>query len=150
MNKYNKKALIVISAAMMMAAPMAMAQDANSPPKTEAAAATQVDTAHDQAKAQQAQTAVDAGTQEAPPTTAQNAPPAKASGEKTWTELDGNNNGTLSNTEAQAMPTLAKIFTDADANADGELTQDEYKAWVASNTNNNDAADGKKDPSKEG
>ena len=31
------------------------------------------------------------------------------------------------------MPSLSKIFTEADANADGELSQDEYKAWLASN-----------------
>ena len=61
------------------------------------------------------------------------APVAQANGEKKWSDLDGNGNGTLSATEAEGMPSLAKIFTEADANADGELSQDEYKAWVASN-----------------
>jgi hypothetical protein len=31
------------------------------------------------------------------------------------------------------MQSLAKVFAKADADADGELTQDEYKAWLAAN-----------------
>ncbi len=31
------------------------------------------------------------------------------------------------------MQSLAKVFAKADADADGELTRDEYKAWLAAN-----------------
>ena len=32
---------------------------------------------------------------------------------------------------AASMRQLAKVFAEADADANGELTQDEYKAWLA-------------------
>src|SRR4249919_872804 len=52
---------------------------------------------------------------------------------KNWSDLDTDKNGTLSVTEAAAVQSLAKAFTEADANADGQLTQDEYKAYLAAN-----------------
>jgi hypothetical protein len=45
--------------------------------------------------------------------------------------MDADANGTLSATEAASMKSLAKVFGEADADADGELSQDEYKAWLA-------------------
>lgn len=54
---------------------------------------------------------------------------------KTWSELDVNSNGSLSISEAAPMESLAKVFAKADADADGELTQDEYKTWLAANGN---------------
>ena len=71
--------------------------------------------------------------QAAPPATPPTGDTTEATGEKKWSDLDGNGNGTLSASEAQQVPSLSKIFAEADANADGELSQDEYKAWVASN-----------------
>ena len=35
--------------------------------------------------------------------------------------------------EAASLQGLAKAFAKADADANGELTQDEYKAWQAGN-----------------
>ncbi len=52
---------------------------------------------------------------------------------KSWSELDVNSNGSLSTSEASPMDSLAKVFGEADADADGELTQDEYKTWLAAN-----------------
>jgi hypothetical protein len=57
------------------------------------------------------------------------ATPAK----KNWAELDVDANGTLSATEAASLNGLAKVFVQADANADGQLSQDEYKAWLSAN-----------------
>lgn len=57
------------------------------------------------------------------------AAPAK----KSWSELDANGNGSLSATEAAPMDSLSKVFAKADADANGELTQDEYKTWLAAN-----------------
>lgn len=136
-NDNNKKVLSLAIASLALAAPMAMAQVASGQVEAQtgaANAATQVNAAHHHAAAQTAtQTDAKAQVQAATPATPA-APVAKASGEKkNWTELDGNGNGTLSSAEAQEMPSLAKIFVEADVNADGELSQDEYKAWVASN-----------------
>ena len=161
-NYNNKKTLMLAAASLALAAPMAMAQvaspvKANVGANVNANAATQVQAAHDQAAAQmgaqglvKAQAEVQAtppavpATPAVPPTgdatsatsavpATPAAPVAKASGQKNWSDLDGNGNGTLSVTEAKEMPSLSKIFVEADANADGELSQDEYKAWVASN-----------------
>ena len=52
-----------------------------------------------------------------------------------WSDLDTDKNGSLSVTEAASVQSLAKAFTEADANADGQLTQDEYKAYLAANGN---------------
>ena len=49
---------------------------------------------------------------------------------KNWSDLDVDKNGTLSATEAAPSEPVA-VFAKADANADGELTQDEYKAYLA-------------------
>ena len=162
-NYNNKKALILAAASLALAAPMAMAQVAAGPVKAnvgagvDANAATQVNAVHDQAAAQmgaRADVKTQAQMQATPPATPATpavpptadatkatpavpatpaAPVAKANGEKKWSDLDGDGNGTLSAAEAQGMPSLSKIFVEADVNADGELSQDEYKAWVASN-----------------
>ena len=50
---------------------------------------------------------------------------------KNWSDLDVDKNGTLSATEAASVQNLSSVFAKADANADGELTQDEYKAYLA-------------------
>ncbi|MGV8943385.1 EF-hand domain-containing protein [Thermomonas sp.] len=67
--------------------------------------------------------------QASPPVAGTTAEPAK----KSWSDLDVNANGSLSATEAAPIESLAKVFDKADANGDGELTQEEYKAWLAAN-----------------
>jgi len=76
-----------------------------------------------------------AATQDTAATATQDAM-GQASGQpqkKNWSDLDVDKNGTLSVTEAASVQSLAKAFTEADANADGQLTQDEYKAYLAAN-----------------
>lgn len=68
----------------------------------------------------------------APPPPATPAPPAAP---MSWSALDANGNGTLDAGEAARMESLAKVFPSADADANGELSQDEYKAWLAANGN---------------
>jgi hypothetical protein len=53
--------------------------------------------------------------------------PAKLS----WSDLDADHSGSLSRAEASASPSLGKAFDRADSNADGALSADEYKAYVA-------------------
>lgn len=74
---------------------------------------------------------------EAPPAAAQPAPPAK----KTWAELDTDRNGNLSREESAAVPALEAVFERADANADGALTGDEYKAYLAAHHQEDQATD---------
>ena len=47
--------------------------------------------------------------------------------------LDANGNGSLSVTEAAPIESLAKVFPKADKDGNGELTAEEYKAWLAAN-----------------
>ena len=162
--KNNKTALMIFSASLALATPLAFAQQAT-PVKAQvagnAAAAAQVDAAHDHAAASvdaqgamQAQAATPAtpavpptgdATQATPAVPAVPAKPvASASGERKWSDLDGDGNGNLSAAEAASMPSLAKVFTQADADANGQLTQDEYKAWLASSAGAKaEAGDGK-------
>lgn len=62
------------------------------------------------------------------------AAPRQDEGHKNWwAELDADGDGRLSANEAAAMENVAKIFPAADADHDGQLTVEEYKAWLASN-----------------
>jgi|GEM_PF-1903672 len=53
-------------------------------------------------------------------------------GQVTWADLDTDHDGNLSRTEAQAVDSLSQAFDSADADKDGMLTADEYKAYLAS------------------
>ncbi len=84
--------------------------------------------------AQQAQPPQSSQQQAPPAADAQMEATADKPPQKSWSELDVNNNGTLSSSEAAPMGSLAKAFGEADADGNGELTQDEYKTWLASNS----------------
>lgn len=73
-------------------------------------------------------------------TTDDSAAPATTPGEPTaqpqqltWADVDADGNGSISKSESAALPSLAQVFDQADADADGELTTDEYQAFVAAN-----------------
>ena len=50
-----------------------------------------------------------------------------------WADVDTNADGNISKEEAAANPGLSQVFDQADANTDGSLTADEYKAFVSKN-----------------
>ncbi len=100
-----------------IAAPAAFAQDTT--------------TTTDQAQAAQSQPAT-------PAIPATPAEPAK----KTWADLDVNKDGNLDKTEAAPIPTLQAVFDKADTDANGLLTGEEYKTYLAMN------GDGKARPKK--
>lgn len=100
----NCKTLAPLLLAMMVS-PMAFAQEASQQ--------------QEQTQAQQAQ---QQGQGEA---AAQESRPSSG-----WQELDKDGNGSLSKTEAAGVPSLSQIFEQADSNQDGELSQDEYKAFL--------------------
>ncbi|MDR7135339.1 hypothetical protein J2X06_002548 [Lysobacter niastensis] len=71
-----------------------------------------------------------AAPQAAPPAEQAAAAPAAAPQKKSWSDVDLDKDGKLTKTEAAAVPALGKVFDQADGNADGALTTDEYKNYV--------------------
>ncbi len=67
----------------------------------------------------------------APQTAAPAETPAATPQKKSWSDVDLDKDGKLTKTEAAAVPALGKVFDQADGNADGALTTDEYKNYVA-------------------
>jgi len=100
--------LIALGAALAM--PMAFAQDPTATEPTAQDPTSQYPTSQD-------------------PT--QSPAPATEQQPLTWADLDVDGNGTLSKTEAGNLQSLAQVFDEADTDRDGELTPDEYKAFVA-------------------
>jgi hypothetical protein len=129
----NRKPLF-LALALTVAAPLAFAQSTTpqstypqSTPPTTTEPTTQSTTQDTTNAATSSQAAT--GTQNDATASTPSSDPKKVN----WSDLDSNKNGTLSASEAASVSTLAKAFGEADANADGELTQDEYKAYLASN-----------------
>jgi hypothetical protein len=118
----NRKPLIalIVAAGSMLAIP-AMAQSAK-----QQAAHAQNEAAQAQQAAAQAGQAADQATDAAAAASAQ-----ANGGGQTWASIDTDGNGTISKTEAQVNAGLAQVFDQADTNKDGELSADEYKAYVA-------------------
>ncbi len=95
-----------------------MAQSANSRPRRHRTS-------------RQAQAAAQAGQAADQATNAAASASAQANGGgQTWASIDTDGNGTISKTEAQVNAGLAQVFDQADTNKDGELSADEYKAYV--------------------
>jgi Ca2+-binding EF-hand superfamily protein len=74
--------------------------------------------------------AQDAASQPQPTATqTDQAAPAKTA----WEDLDSNKDGNLSKQETTTVPALHDVFDKADSNADGVLTGDEYRTYLAAN-----------------
>ena len=58
---------------------------------------------------------------------------AASSGKQGWDDVDMDKDGAISKQEASANAGLSQVFDQADGNADGKLTADEYKAFVSKN-----------------
>jgi hypothetical protein len=145
MNLSNRKPLY-LALALTLAAPLAFAQSTT--PQSATQDATNAATTATQDATQAAtQDATQAATQDATQAATQDSMAqskdsmskdsmAQSKGEpekKNWSDLDTDKNGTLSASEAASVSNLSSVFAKADANADGELTQDEYKAYLAAN-----------------
>ncbi|MGJ7901715.1 EF-hand domain-containing protein [Lysobacter sp. 1R34A] len=126
MNQISRKSLIgTLALVASLSAPLAFAQSTNAaqtPPTEDAAAAATG--AQDTAAASAAQ------------------PTAAAPQKKSWADVDGDKDGNLSKTEAAAVPALGQVFEQADSDANGALTPDEYKAYVAKVQSNGGAKNG--------
>lgn len=129
MNLSNRKPLY-LALALTLAAPLAFAQSTT--PQTATQDATNAaTTATQEATDAATQDATTAATQDAAAQTQSAMPQQGEPEKKNWSDLDVDKNGTLSATEAASVQNLSSVFAKADANADGELTQDEYKAYLA-------------------
>jgi len=115
---------LIVAAGSVLALP-AMAQST----------AGQAQTQQDAAAASSASGAAQSGAGQA-------AGQAGGGGGQTWASLDTDGNGTINKTESQANAGLAQVFDQADANKDGELTPDEYKAFVEAQRGAAGAAEG--------
>lgn len=113
MNTHTRKSMIgALALVASLSAPMAFAQQsAEQAPPTEAA--TSASAAQDAAATTDTQA------------TAATAP------KKSWSDVDGDKDGNLSKNEASAVPALGQVFDQADVDANGSLTPDEYKNYVA-------------------
>ncbi|KRG74001.1 calcium-binding protein [Stenotrophomonas chelatiphaga] len=125
----NRKPLIalLVAAGSVFALP-AMAQSAA---QEQAATAQAQAVQAQQAAAAAGNQAAEAGNAADQATHAAGQAAAQANGGgQTWASIDTDGNGTISKTEAQVNAGLAQVFDQADTNKDGELSADEYKAFV--------------------
>jgi cytochrome c peroxidase len=124
MNNRNRKPLIgLIALSAALAMPMAFAQDAT----TEDAAQPQAEQTQP-TPTESAESATGATTQPAEQATS-----AASSGKQGWDDVDVDKDGAISKQEASSNAGLSQVFDQADGNADGKLTADEYKAFVSKN-----------------
>jgi hypothetical protein len=136
LSSMNRQLLsLALAAASLSAAPLAFAQDAHASDSAREHASTQAMEQHmgtqDAAQTTPATPATPADPQQETPATP--ATPADPAGPKkvSWSELDGDHDGKLSKAEAAPVDALAQAFDTADADKDGALTADEYKAYLA-------------------
>lgn len=105
----KKTPLIAFALAAALAAPSAFAQSQTEAPPAEAAEqATEATTSNDASAMTQGASAP----------------------KKSWADVDADKDGKLTQAEAAAVPALSQVFGQADANADGTLTAEEYKAFL--------------------
>ena len=119
-------AAVALGAALAM--PLALAQSAVTPEIRDAqkAASESAEAAQAAEEAEAAQDVQDAAQPASPPAEAQ-----PASRQLGWNDVDADGNGTISRAESAALPALAAVFDEADADGDGELTAEEYRAHAA-------------------
>lgn len=134
MNQSRKSLIGTFALVATLAAPLAFAQTDTSAQSSTAtdASAQQSTTATDAST--QSTTATDATTQATQQPTTSNDASAATQGDpakKSWADVDADKDGNLSKAEASVVPALGQVFDKADANADGSLSADEYKAYVS-------------------
>ncbi|MEO6102335.1 MAG: EF-hand domain-containing protein [Pseudoxanthomonas sp.] len=131
MNTRNRKPLIgLIALSAAFAMPMAFAQSDTTeaaPPQAEQAAATEAATPTEAAPP--AESATGASMQ----ATEQATGAASSEGKQGWADVDTDKDGAISKQEAASNAGLSQVFDQADADTDGKLTAEEYKAFVSKN-----------------
>lgn len=145
MSNFRTSLLATATAFALLSAPLAFAQstDATAQQQTDTSATAdtagtaadanaQTDTnattgtdATAQSGTMQSDTGATTGTD-----TASQATASTQAGAMSWSDIDTDKDGNISKTEAAAMPALDRVFADADGDADGSLTADEYRAYA--------------------
>jgi hypothetical protein len=120
MTKYTQKSLLALALLAAFTAPLALAQD-----KAQANGTNQTSPATIPSDP----TSSTAPAVQAPASASNDIAPKPSSGQKTWEELDANKDGNLSKAEAAADASMKALFAKADANGDGSLTPEEYRAY---------------------
>ena len=125
MNNRNRKPLIgLIALSAALAMPMAFAQsetEQTAPPQTEATTPTET--------APPTESATGASVQ----STEQTSGAASSNAKQGWADVDTDKDGAISKQEASSNAGLSQVFDQADADTDGKLTAEEYKAFVSKN-----------------
>ncbi|MGH8026302.1 MAG: EF-hand domain-containing protein [Pseudoxanthomonas sp.] len=120
-NRKSTLGLIALSAALAMPMAYAQTQEEAAQPQTEQPTPTESATPTDSAQG--------AATQP----TEQATGAASSNGKQGWNDVDTDKDGAISKQEASSNAGLSQIFDKADADTDGKLTPDEYKAFVSKN-----------------
>ena len=136
MKQFNRKPLF-LGLALTLAAPIAFAQSTYPQSSTQSTDPQTTTTQPTQSQDTQSTTSTQSTTQSTDTqasgvTNEATATSTTGAEKRNGSDLDLDKNGSLSSTEAAPISSLSQSFTTADANADGELTQDEYKAFLAS------------------
>lgn len=119
MNNRNRKPLIgLIALSAALAMPMAFAQS-----ETEEAAPPQAEQS----------TPTESATGASVQSTEQTTGAASSDAKQGWADVDTDKDGAISKQEASSNAGLSQVFDQADADADGKLTAEEYKAFVSKN-----------------
>lgn len=133
----RKSVLGAFALVAALSAPLAFAQSANASVEATPTATTAQTESSAQATTEANQTTATTATETS-------AAPTAAPAKKSWADVDADKNGKLTKAEAGTVPALAQVFDQADGNADGALTADEYKAYAAQLQGGNQDADGSK------
>jgi hypothetical protein len=128
------------------AAPLAFAQDATqaqNDPYGQAATQSQSDTmqsdtqsADTQSQPSQPYGQASQASTTTTPTSTQGSAGASAK-QVAWADLDADKDGKLSKTEASSLKSLGEVFDAADADHDGMLSADEYRAYLDAHPKSN-------------
>lgn len=128
MKNRNRKPLIgLIALSAALAMPMAFAQSETE--EQAAQAQTEQPTPTESTTATPTESATGAAVQQTEQTTGA----AASEGKQGWNDVDTDKDGAISKQEASSNAGLSQIFDKADADTDGKLTPDEYKAFVSKN-----------------
>ena len=131
MNNRNRKPLIgLIALSAALAMPMAFAQsetEQTPPPQTGQPTPTEATTPTETAPPTEAATGASVQSTE------QTTGAASSNAKQGWAEVDTDKDGAISKQEASSNAGLSQVFDQADADTDGKLTAEEYKAFVSKN-----------------
>ena len=125
MNNRNRKPLIgLIALSAALAMPMAFAQsetEQTAPPRTGQPTPTETTAPTESATGASVQS------------TGQTSGAASSNAKQGWADVDTDKDGAISKQEASSNAGLSQVFDQADADTDGKLTAEEYKAFVSKN-----------------